>query len=203
MSPQSNSSSLEAQDGSADSSYPANAATSRNPPQRRMSDLSAASYDRQNRNTAASVSTNAHQDYATSDQNYSSSDQYTSARSSSQEYTSSEPHYYPVYDPVTPRYENELTFDDDQNTAAAAAAETPPYGGRYTRQAPEQNQSYQDYQNSQSNQTNGSHSPTTERWTAEQSSEERIRLGLSRYPTEEERRLAYENTVEHESHRRH
>ena len=43
--------------------------------------------------------------------------------------------------------------------------------------------------------TGGSISPTTRRWSAEPSSEERLRLGLPRYETEAQRRQAYERAT--------
>ncbi|KAG4434905.1 hypothetical protein IFR05_009603 [Cadophora sp. M221] len=208
MAPQSNSSSLGAQNGSAyrlgtlildivsiphpnqsSSSYPASTANSRNPPQRQLSDPSAVGYNRRDRNAAASDSTNAHHDRA-------SVEEYTGDQTSSQGHSTGH-HYLPVYDRETPRYENELTLDDDQNTETTVP-ETPS-DGRYTQQAPAHNQYH--HNNNQPDQPNGVHPPTTERWSSEHTPEERLRLGLSRYPTEEERRLAYEDAVDYESRR--
>ncbi|KAL5328300.1 hypothetical protein ACEPPN_001799 [Leptodophora sp. 'Broadleaf-Isolate-01'] len=184
MSPQSNSSSLGAQNGSAYrlGTPILDTENSRNLPQRQLSDPSAVGYNRRNRNAVAADSTADHLDYA-------STEQYADAQTLSQGHTSSGPHYLPVYDRETPRYENELTFDDE-----ITAPETPSNGG-YTQQIPAQNQ---DYQN---NQPNGAHPPTTERWSSEHTPEERLRLGLSRYPSEEKQRLACEDAVDYESRR--
>ncbi|PVH80385.1 hypothetical protein DL98DRAFT_588491 [Cadophora sp. DSE1049] len=179
MSPQSNSSSMGAQNGSAydySGSYPTSTGDSRHPPQRQLSDPSAVAYNQRVRTRTSDPS---------APQNDASAEHYTGAQPNSGHQC------FPVYEREISHYDNELTVDDDhQNTEPVA--ETPSYGGD-TQQSPAQ---YQDHQN---NQPNGAHSPTTERWRTEQSPEERFRLGLSRYPSEEEQRLAYEQAVDYES----
>ncbi|KAH7411305.1 hypothetical protein BKA64DRAFT_378499 [Cadophora sp. MPI-SDFR-AT-0126] len=183
MSPQSNSSSMGAQNGSAydySSSPPTSTGDSRYPPQRQLSNPSAVAYNHQERTAPTSEAPSTHENDA-------STEHCTGA------HLNSGPHYFPDYERETPHYDDELIVDDDhQNTEPVA--ETPSYGGD-TQQDSAQ---YQDYRN---NRPNGAHSPTTERWRAEQSPEERVRLGLSRYPSEEDQCLAYKGAVEDESRR--
>ncbi|KAG4418692.1 hypothetical protein IFR04_008137 [Cadophora malorum] len=186
MSPQSNSSSMGAQNGSVydySSSYPNSTGDSRYPPQRQLSDPSAATYNRQHRNAPNSESSYTRQ-------RDTSTEYYTSAQ------TNSGPHYFPTYDQETPQYDHELAVDDDHQNNDPDT-ETLTYGG-LTQQVPAQNQTHQSHQD---NRPNGTQSPTTERWRNEQSPEERFRLGLSRCPTAEEQRLAYEEAEDEESRR--
>lgn len=160
------------------SSYPNSMGDSRYPPQRQPSDPSAATYNQRRSNAPNSESSYTHQSDT-------SVEHYTSAQANSG------PHYFPTYEQKTAPYDHELAVDDDPVT------EDSTYSG-YTQQAPAQNQTCQSHQD---NRPNGAQSPTTERWRNEQSPEERVRLGLSRYPTAEEQRLAYEEAEDEESRR--
>jgi hypothetical protein len=98
---------------------------------------------------------------------------------------------YPQYQQLI-RYDNNLTFDADQIAT--------PVNSGYTSQATHYNSGHypqqtstQDYYNTYENiQNNAQNSNTTQRWSTEISPDERLRLGLPRYESEEQR-LAYEN----------
>ncbi|KAK0119555.1 hypothetical protein ONS95_010995 [Cadophora gregata] len=183
MSSQSNSSSMEVHNGSAvdsTNSHPTHTGDSQNAPERQLSNPSTASYHRRQRNAHTSDSTS-------TPEVPSSVEQHNNAQ------TNLGHHYFPAFERETLRYDAELIVDDDDQSTTPVN-ETRSYGG-YTQHAPVQNPDHQ------INQTNGAQSPTTERWTTEQSPEERLRLGLSRYPSEEEQCLAYEEAVDDESRR--
>jgi hypothetical protein len=125
------------------------------------------------------------------------------ANSSHQRY---ETYYLPPYShegfsQETITYANELTFDEEQSNAPVAG----PY---YQRQATTSNYStnygsMQGLAGSAIDQgiaeeptgVSGPYSPTTRRWSAEYSSDERLRLGLPRFETEEQQRQAYERAA--------
>ncbi|CZT51603.1 uncharacterized protein RSE6_12766 [Rhynchosporium secalis] len=223
MSFESNSSSLRAQNGSAygESSDTHDNSTNRQfppPPQRQLSDSYTGGYIQHDRNTTGS--TTVHQDYSPAQQNTNydqvngSDERYKNARipadgstswgqysSSTEQYTTAptpdrKPPYLPVYNPGTPRYANELDFDEARHNAAATTQrpQTPTYGGYY-QQALAQNNAYQ-HQNGLANQPMQPESPTTERWNTTICTEERLRLGIPRYASEEERCRAYENAAD-------
>lgn len=104
-------------------------------------------------------------------------------------------YYFPpdqTYAQQPARYDYSLAFDDDQNV--------PLINSGYTGQATSYNSGYYPQQTSAqgryntygNNQSNAQHSETTRRWSTEISPEERLRLGLPRFESEE-KRLAYEN----------
>ncbi|PBP21864.1 hypothetical protein BUE80_DR007310 [Diplocarpon rosae] len=107
-----------------------------------------------------------------------------SCHSSGGQSASDKQHRLPTYNPETPRYENEIAFEEEHETAVETQ-----YSQRngYTHQAPASNHGCQ------TGQTNRDHSPTTQRWSSEHSPEERLRLGLPRFETAEERRNAYQS----------
>ncbi|KAL2070354.1 hypothetical protein VTL71DRAFT_13380 [Oculimacula yallundae] len=226
MSFRSNSSSIGAQNGSAygDTSYstspPTNGVSSRTPVQQRLSGPSTAGGNPYDRNTPTSRpivtlrnyrSTEQYthrdqsfdQDYINSQQNHVSPEHWTTTQTNNsyvQQYPNNRnsnqgvPNSVsgqldlPAYTPATPRYADALTLDDEyQHTAAT---------GQRPRTPPQQNHTYQ---NDRLNQANPPHSPTTERWQTTLYTDERLRLGLPRYPNEEERRRAYGNVAD--SHR--
>jgi hypothetical protein len=94
--------------------------------------------------------------------------------------------------PQPTRYDNNLAFDDDQNGTPANSGHTgraTHYNSDYYPQQTSAQGHYSTYGNGHSN---AQHSETTRRWSTEISPEERLRLGLPRYESEEQR-LAYEN----------
>jgi hypothetical protein len=113
-------------------------------------------------------------------------------------------YYFPAdqtYAQQPVRYDNNLAFDDDQNgtsensgytgqtTQSGYTSQTTHYNSDYYPQKTSGQGHYNTYVNGHGH---AQHSETTRRWSTEISPEERLRLGLPRYESEEQR-LAYEN----------
>jgi len=109
-----------------------------------------------------------------------------------------DPNYYPAAGTVYaqyPVYDSELSIDGDQ-AGPTAMAHNPNASPDQTQSGTEQNPTNgiyygRDQQNDFT--ANQYYSPPTNWWTAENSPEERIRLGLPRWESEEHR-LAYEHS---------
>jgi hypothetical protein len=131
----------------------------------------------------------------------------------------SEAYYYgsPYYDSSTPfqqhdgaRYDAEIRLDEEQPQTAASQNQqnaSCPSDDHYSQQTNSQyyypqtpaQEPYRPQTPTHNSQQNVPTSPTTVRWTGEYSAEERLRLGLPRYLTEEEveeQRRAYEHTTQ-------
>jgi hypothetical protein len=83
-------------------------------------------------------------------------------------------------------------FDDDQNGTPANSgytSQTTHYNSRYY---PQQTSGQGHYNTHGNDHGHAQYSETTRRWSTEISPEDRLRLGLPRYESEEQR-LAYEN----------
>jgi hypothetical protein len=99
------------------------------------------------------------------------------------------------YHQTAPVYARELNLDDETATSTTESGyptQKPQQTDQYAQQCPSTHGNQQGYQDQYAG--DSTHPPTVHRWSQEISPEERLRLGLPRYESEEQR-LAYERSA--------